>query len=195
MEYVALHTTASATQPKFLSTIALNKNSSRTTSLSFKAPSSKDKDEKHKNISIQKNAPKTSRKTMIAAKQSKAIERLDKMVEEVSETDFSQLCSLRFPPLPNSLSDSSIRSQGRQTNVLSSNKRNYKSKICASQSFSQSHEHHCCSNLNQHTNGPNNRIHSNAYVAHSSNGFVGLPLDELDVDGRSIISSICLLFK
>lgn len=56
---------------------------------------------------------KASRKAMLAAKQSKAIEKLDKMVEEVIEADIPDICPFGLPPLPNSLSDGPLSSHNR----------------------------------------------------------------------------------
>ncbi|XP_055377567.1 soluble guanylate cyclase 88E [Condylostylus longicornis] len=116
-----------------------------------------------KNISFNKDsatppATKTNRKSVLARQQNKAIERLDKMVEEVIENDMPEFCPFSLPPLPNSRSDGGICSHGHAHMSPGY-------QIPNSQSFSHGREHQCCTGFGgHHTMNGRHRIHSNACV-------------------------------
>ncbi|XP_055906723.1 soluble guanylate cyclase 88E isoform X2 [Eupeodes corollae] len=157
-------TTAPSIQTSSSSAPSYNTNKSRflnfrNKNISYKNTSCKSKEEKSSSLSISNS--KAARKAMMAAKQSKAIEKLDKMVEEVLETDLPQFCPFSLPPLPNSLSESGICSHGH-THGHSVKPCHHESKMSTSQSFSHSRDHQCCSGFSQHANGRHNRVHSNA---------------------------------
>ncbi|XP_055849735.1 soluble guanylate cyclase 88E [Episyrphus balteatus] len=163
MEQPTPPTTAPPTQTNSTVISAHNSNKTRTKNMSYKnTSSSKSKEEKRASSNTTNSSSKATRKAMMAAKQSKAIEKLDKMVEEVLETDLPQLCPFSLPPLPNSLSESGMCSHGRHTHGHSMNTCHHESKMSTSQSFSHSREHQCCSAFGQHANGRHNRVHSNA---------------------------------
>ncbi|KAJ6634645.1 Soluble guanylate cyclase 88E [Pseudolycoriella hygida] len=130
----------------------------RTVATTFNSNESKSKESPSETKSMLSRSVK---KASMNAKQTKAFEQLDQMMEEILENDIPGMCTFNLgisQKIPaSSQSDGNI--------VLRSNENGFDKHIPNSQTFTSTREHHCCAEATatfHHSNGRHHRLHSNA---------------------------------